>query len=318
MMNCDIDNLLSANIVLTSNCNSRCKSCDYWRHKGENLSLEKIKYFFEILKKYNTESIVLTGGEPTLHPQFYKILEMAKCEYGFITILSTNGTTIPLIFEKVCDLVDSFCISFDGATPEEYAAIRGIDNFQNIMTSIHRIKSYNSNIQVWLSCLIQRMNFDHLESIYDTALQSEADGIFFNVPELKPGCFGRNEAYSPSREMLISVDSISLLERIFLEIQRKDTNTHFLCQSASAFENFVEYFKVMNNLVKPKCRKCYVPYNTITLTETGQIKPCFYIDYAMELTADPVNSPKMKAFRSLMHSDKTVQEQCDYCGQFNS
>lgn len=49
----------------------------------------------------------------------------------------------------------------------------------------------------------------------------------------------------------------------------------------------------MNHEMHPQKRTCYVPYNTITLTEQAKIKPCFYIDYEFKLNDDPVNCSKM-------------------------
>lgn len=317
-MKYDIDRLLSANIILTNNCNSQCVSCDYWKQKITNLEVKSIEKFFGILKKYNNESIVLTGGEPSLHPNFYEIVRMAKEDYGFITILSTNGSTLNKIFSHVCDLIDSYCISFDGYNREQYYAIRGIDNYDNIIRNIEVIKEYNENIQVWLGTLIQKKNFADIEKVYNTAKKTSANGMFFNVPEVKSGCFGRENNYDMNGELLIDKSDIPMLEEILKKILYEDRERGFLCQSEEAFYKFLEYFDFMSKKNEPPLRKCFVPYNTVTLTEHGKIKPCFYIDYIFDLNEDPVNCKEMINLRRELDNNPILQKQCNYCCQFNS
>lgn len=165
---------------------------------------------------------MLTGGEPTLHPQFYEVVQAAK-EFGFIIILSTNGSTLNKIFSKVCDYIDSYCISFDGCNKKQYYDIRGIDNYDNIVKSIGKIKNYNENIQVWLGCLIQKKNFTDIVKIYEAANKTSADGIFFNVPELKGGCFGRKEDGFADKKLIIDKRDIYKLEKEFEIMIKRDS-----------------------------------------------------------------------------------------------
>ena len=69
-------------VELTNHCNMKCKHCFDKRHSADGYLI------FDTLKNSLTEckavrsftDISLTDGEPTLHPEFRKILEMAiKC-----------------------------------------------------------------------------------------------------------------------------------------------------------------------------------------------------------------------------------------------
>lgn len=313
-----VSNLMSANIVLTSNCNSRCLSCDYWRKKPDYLDKTMVYKFLAELQRYNCESIVFTGGEPFLHPDFEEIVRTAKLQYGYINILSTNGRLIKKNINKVYDYIDSYCISFDGCNKEQYKKIRGIDNYNEILDVIKIIKNYNENIQVWLSCLIQKKNYINLIDIYRVALMSGADGIFFNVPELRDNCFGREGNTADREELLLDLHETEDFANIVEELLIMDETEGFLCQDKEALNKFIQYFKSYNGLDEFPERKCFVPYNTITLNEKGKIRPCFYLNDEAEMIDENINSDFMIGVRRRLWDDNNYKINCGKCCQFNS
>jgi MoaA/NifB/PqqE/SkfB family radical SAM enzyme len=64
---------------VTSQCNDNCKFCierKFMRKNRKNLSLKEIRNNFEYLKdNFRVDYVVITGGEPTLHPDFFKIID---------------------------------------------------------------------------------------------------------------------------------------------------------------------------------------------------------------------------------------------------
>jgi len=77
----EIKNLKKSNISalfkITSQCNDFCKFCiEINSEKREDLTLEEIKTNFKYLRSnFKLDNVVLTGGEPTMHPDFIKIIE---------------------------------------------------------------------------------------------------------------------------------------------------------------------------------------------------------------------------------------------------
>ncbi|TSC92346.1 MAG: radical SAM domain-containing protein [Candidatus Berkelbacteria bacterium Licking1014_85] len=63
---------------ITSRCNDNCEFCierKFMKKRRADLSFEEIKKNFEYLNnKFKLDYAVITGGEPTLHPDFLKIL----------------------------------------------------------------------------------------------------------------------------------------------------------------------------------------------------------------------------------------------------
>lgn len=79
-------------IRLTRACNNSCVFClDSEAHDGSCIPLNKIKKELINGRKKNINRIVLSGGEPTIHPQFLEIVRLTKTlGYRHIQVIS-NG-----------------------------------------------------------------------------------------------------------------------------------------------------------------------------------------------------------------------------------
>jgi organic radical activating enzyme len=84
---------LEKTIVFTiqGNCNLSCYFCDLKYHK-KSLTLGTIKEYLKDFKKEEVY-VILSGGEPTINPQFGKILEYLETE-GYKGQVITNGLKI--------------------------------------------------------------------------------------------------------------------------------------------------------------------------------------------------------------------------------
>jgi heme d1 biosynthesis radical SAM protein NirJ len=103
---------------LLRRCNLTCKHCYATsadtHFKGE-LNLEEIFTVIDDLKAFGVSVLILSGGEPLLHPDIFTITAYAK-EHGFYVGLSSNGTLItPQNIEKIVAAhYDYVGISLDG------------------------------------------------------------------------------------------------------------------------------------------------------------------------------------------------------------
>ena len=81
---------------ITRTCNLRCVHCyadsHAERYAGE-LSWEQCCAVIDDLAAYQVNALLLSGGEPLLHPQLPQILQRAT-EKGLKVTISTTGTRI--------------------------------------------------------------------------------------------------------------------------------------------------------------------------------------------------------------------------------
>ncbi len=106
-------------LELTYRCNLDCFYCYNHREKpGETLSLDQYATLLTDLARMQTLFLMLTGGEPMMHPHFFEIGRMAK-DRGFVTRVRTNGHSMN---ERICQRlkteVDPYVVevSLHGAT----------------------------------------------------------------------------------------------------------------------------------------------------------------------------------------------------------
>lgn len=103
---------------ITRTCNLRCIHCysdsTAASFDGE-LDWEQCKSVIDDLAEYGANALLLSGGEPLVHPRFFDILERAT-EKGLKVTISTNGTRInEEIARRLKDLNVAYVgISLDG------------------------------------------------------------------------------------------------------------------------------------------------------------------------------------------------------------
>ena len=112
--------LHDVSLELTYRCNLDCFFCYNDREKkGIPLSLAQYGSLLRDLARMQTLHLMLTGGEPMVHPHFFEIGALAR-DLGFVTRVRTNGHNLtPRQARRVKLEVDPFKVevSLHGATP---------------------------------------------------------------------------------------------------------------------------------------------------------------------------------------------------------
>lgn len=153
------------NIIITHKCNLMCKHCymNAGNKECENYKLifKNFKSTIKILKGLGVNEIMLTGGECTISPIFFEILDYCKKSNIKISIF-TNG----VIFDKkTCDYVDDYCLSIDGLK-DNHNYLRG--NFKAYDSTIKTIKYlHETKKNITIQVTVTKSNITEiLEIIY--------------------------------------------------------------------------------------------------------------------------------------------------------
>ena len=132
-------------VYLSKRCNMRCPHCFvYAGSASENeLTFSEIS---ELVKKSvanGCNKIILTGGEPSIHPHFVDILREISKYRVYVQIL-TNGTAwSDDLIDKATPFIDEVQISIDGFDEDSNSRIRGTGNFSKAMRSIEVFLQHN-------------------------------------------------------------------------------------------------------------------------------------------------------------------------------
>ncbi len=124
---------------LTRHCNLHCTHC--LRNDtatAEEIGLPLFKRILDEAKAYGHPWILLTGGEPTLHSEFFSVLD-AIGERGYPCQLVTNGTTFTKMAARLRshqDCLRTVTFSIDGAVEATHDAIRGRGTFRKAIFAL--------------------------------------------------------------------------------------------------------------------------------------------------------------------------------------
>jgi pyruvate-formate lyase-activating enzyme len=136
--------------VITEHCNARCRFCSYWLNEVSVIERDFFEHLRPVLRF--ARSLVLTGGEPTLHPDLVPLLEDFtrwtddRCFRSIIT----NGLRLPELLDDLLRLSFNVSVSLNAGTPELHHQVMrlGPDALPGILDSIRRLKAEGRYVSV--------------------------------------------------------------------------------------------------------------------------------------------------------------------------
>lgn len=183
-------------LELTSACNNRCPGCSNTYAADRTPPPLSAAQWESLLASFAPEAVQLrlTGGEPTLHPGFLRILDAATSYDAWVTVF-TNGRWLdpPGLMQQLRGRrrLSGLLVSLHGATSASHAAFSGVrDSFGETLANIRL--ALDNGIAVALSTVITRRNLHELEAVVDLGEQIGAQQVVFNrylgapLPGLEP------------------------------------------------------------------------------------------------------------------------------------
>jgi len=153
---------------IISSCNLKCDYCIYCilnkSHSSDFLSKYEIHNLIDKFSKENISKLVLTGGEPTLHPSFLDISKYAISKIPEVSIC-TNGVILNNILEnKVANLdFSNYTVSIDSHIDKIHDEIRGKKGaLQKTLGFLRKLKLKNRNISIHIT--LHPKNIDTIEN----------------------------------------------------------------------------------------------------------------------------------------------------------
>lgn len=125
---------------ITYKCNNSCEECvsKYTReHSSWVVNLEKFKKFNAKFNFSCSDRIVISGGEPTLHNEFEKIIEYLSL-FSTHIIVYTNGRTLDAINDNILSKIERLIIPFYG---NELSHNNYTKNNRSYIETVNSIKS---------------------------------------------------------------------------------------------------------------------------------------------------------------------------------
>ncbi|MGN6641178.1 MAG: radical SAM protein [Mucilaginibacter sp.] len=168
-------------VEVTDRCNLSCPTCyamsspNYGRHR----TLEEIEQMLDVIvaNEGQPDVVQISGGEPTVHPQFFEILDIAKKKPIRHLMLNTNGVRIAKdenFVKRLATYMPDFEIylQFDSFKKEVLEQLRGEDLREIRAKALEHLNKYNLSTTLVVT-LQKGLNTDEIGQIIEYALKQQ-------------------------------------------------------------------------------------------------------------------------------------------------
>ena len=198
-------------IEITDRCNLQCPTCYAMSspHYGRHRTVEEVEKMLDIIvaSEGTPDVVQISGGEPTVHPDFFAIMDIARKKPIKHLMLNTNGIRIAKDFEFTKQLATyapdfEIYLQFDSFKPAALEQLRGKDLTEVRMKALEHLNTLNLSTTLVVT-LQQGVNDDEIGKIIEFALQQKCvRGVTFQPTQVA----GRTENFDPATDRITLTD----------------------------------------------------------------------------------------------------------------
>lgn len=275
---------LNLTVSVSYHCNSRCRTCNVWKKKVNEFTLEEFDRTFASLQK-SPYWLTVSGGEPFLRKDIADICVSAyhNFEPGIINI-PTNGilsSTIPGRVEEIAKACPEsqviINLSIDGIG-EDHDLIRGVkDNFAKSMKTYEALSALElPNLSLGIHTVISRLNVQKVPEIFRYFQERHPDSYITEIAEERVELDTIGTGISPSPEEYGK--AIDFL----LEATSSGTSAG-ISRITQAFRR--EYYRDVKEVLRTRRQvlPCYAGFVSAQIAPDGDVWACC-------VRADPIGN----------------------------
>ncbi|MGC8649651.1 MAG: GTP 3',8-cyclase MoaA [Hydrogenobaculum sp.] len=278
-------------ISITDKCNMKCSYCrptnvDYISHK-ELLSYEEIRDIVSIMKDFGLKKVRITGGEPLVRPQVWKLVSLLKAINLESISMTTNGTYLKEYAKLLKEAgLDTINISLDTLDEDKFKHVTKSD-IKPVLEGIYEASSLGFNIKL-NTVLIKNFNDDEIIPLVEFARDVRARIRFI---ELMP--VGKLDFFNRSK-IFYNHQVFELLEKTYgklvaLPPDGSKSARRFLIKSIDTEVGFI------SPISSPFCDGC----SKLRLTPEGTIMYCLRTNGGINIKK-LIREEGIEAFRKIM------------------
>lgn len=252
---------------VTRLCNQRCRMCNIWREKSDDMPLEGIRRKAEQLRNEGLGYVFLQGGEPTLRKDLIQIVD-SFLEFGIKPTVITNGILLRGdLVHKLAERPCNVAVSLDSMNPEIFKLIRGVDAFSTVTENVRQAGKVTSRKGNWAvtSTITAVSTLADIKAVESFA--AECGFMYAIRPYIHvSGTAGRAD------DALAYTEDVSPILEIFSYMQERAKKNNYL-----AYLVYGEHIKYVKRLPQPMCDALT---RSIVMSPKGEFSPC--IEFADE------------------------------------
>lgn len=264
-------------LAVTSNCNARCITCNYWKSKpSDELTTDEIRGLIYQAKEMGMQSIQFYGGEPLIRPDLFELIGYAK-KAGLRATTITNGFLLDerRAEQLVTSGIDNITISIHGRQDVHDTVMGKQGSYRKAVDGAWLIKKYwavhrgGEPLQLMINSLLMKTTAD-VENIMSVIDLCRELGAIFGINVIDPNIpyFGVDGI----EKLWISKADLVKVETLFEKLIAISKNEPHLIEDSEAILRYTtEYFK------KPYCDQvpCVQGFlGPVFVESSGEIHAC--------------------------------------------
>ncbi|HLH30078.1 MAG TPA: radical SAM protein [Terriglobia bacterium] len=268
-------------VYLNNICDSRCVTCSIWKNNEllkvpseRQMSNELLNELYENLVQWRPRQILLSGGEPALHPSFSEAVRRFRAIAGKVCVV-TNGLVLGNCGSATLQSVEEFYISFDGPDRDSYLQIRGVDGFDRLSSTLRQLKSLRTHPKIVARCTLQRANVRRIPELVGSARELGFDCISFLGVDTTSTAFSR-DIHGPATIDSIqpTIDDLRVMEEAIQSLG--DSRLGFVEGGSARLSRILQYFRALLGESEFPAVSCNAPWVSMVIETTGKVRGCFF------------------------------------------
>lgn len=266
---------LNLTISVTYGCNSRCRTCNIYKNKVPEFTLEEFEKTFRSIGT-SPYWMTMSGGEPFLRGDIVDICKSAydNCHPSIINI-PTNGILSDRIPERVkqiaqyasdADIIINVSIDEIGERHDEIRNVRG--NFNKAVETFRRLKQLGyPNVTVGIHTVISKYNVNNMDRIYEELQGLNPDSYITEIAEERVELGTVGQGITPSLE-----DYSRAIDMVSKRITEREY--HGISAITQGFR--AEYYELVKKTLKEKRQiiPCYAGIISAQIAPDGEVWAC--------------------------------------------
>lgn len=134
---------------ITTACNLKCSFCHRANFENEFYDYQNIEQTIGLLKEHAITNVIISGGEPLLHPHFFDIVKRLREEKFEIDVCSNGVLFDDNKLVTLRNFLSEISISLDGYEPGRHDQMRGLKgSFEKTIINIKKLIEHGFDVHI--------------------------------------------------------------------------------------------------------------------------------------------------------------------------
>jgi GTP 3',8-cyclase len=272
-------------VQLTDACNFRCFYCmpqgTRFMPPADLLPPEEIASICAALHQLGISEVRVTGGEPTVRPDFDAIVTaLARIPWAKFGLTSNGfllGPKLPLLRDIGCHNLN---ISLDSLKEDVFRSVTGSPHFRTVVANILRAREMGFEVKV-NAIVFRGINDGELPAFVRFADEHGVEVRFLELMKVGPSAGEHADRFVPAAEMIGKLGEAGELRP---ESVAPDSTSFVFRTPGGGRVGFIA------SETKPFCGAC----SRLRLSAAGKLRSCLFSDTGVSLKGrDPLDFPEI-------------------------